>query len=242
MRNIRVLTLAIGIAMVLVSTTGFATAAITATGSMSETNSLVWTISSDAIDGVLVPGERQSTTVYGDNTQAAEGTVSYTKSFNLDTKNKYQNQYNIDSTKMLTFDGTGDGSGSGRAISDECIGIETMGVPGNGISWPAFHNAVTAGSSYDIREGSVVTRAQSRTVTGYPGAAPVALNYGIRLQGLNNGPALGSASAFQDGHLEQGRGTSLDKASDLAFSQRSSVSGLIYQFDQTINYESGINR
>ncbi len=70
MKNISVLTMAIGIAMVLVSTTGFAMAAITTTGSMSETNSLVWTISSDAIDGVLVPGERQSTTVYGDTTQA----------------------------------------------------------------------------------------------------------------------------------------------------------------------------
>ena len=88
----------------------------------------------------------------------------------------------------------------------------------------------------------MVTKAQTRTVTGYPGAAPIALNYGIRLQGLNNGPAIGSASAFADGHLESGRGTSLDKASDLGFSQRSSVSGIIYQFDQSMTYESGINR
>ena len=240
MRNISVLTIAIGIAMVLVSTTGFAMAATTTTGSMSETSSLVWTISSDAIDGVLVPGERQSTTVYGENTQAVDGTSSYAKSFGFDTKSMNQGQYNVDSTKMFTFDGTGEGSGNGRATSDENIGIETMGMPTS--SWPAFHNTVNAGSSFDIVKGSVVTQAQARTVTDYPGAAPVALNYGIRVHGLNDEPAVGSAAAFWDGHLEQGRGTTMNKASDVAFSQKASVSGIIYKFDQTMTYESGINR
>jgi hypothetical protein len=242
MRNISVLTIAIGIAMVLVSTTGFAMAATTTTGSMSETSSLVWTISSDAIDGVLAPGERQSTTVYGENTQAVDGTTSYTKSFGFDTKSMYQGQYNVDSTKMLTFDGTGDGTGTGSAISSENIGIDTMGVPGGASSWPAFHNTVNAGSSFDLVRGSVTTQAQSRTVTEYPGAAPVALNYGIRVHGLNNEPAIGSASACMDGHLQEGRGTTSAKASDLGFSQKSSVSGIIYKYDQSMTYESGINR
>jgi hypothetical protein len=242
MRNISVLTIAIGIAMVLVSTTGFAMAAITTTGSMSETNSVVWTISSDAIDGVLVPGERQSTTVYGDTTQAVGGTSSYTKSFGFDTKGMSQGQYNVDSTKMFTFDGTGNGNGNGMATSDEYIGLDTMGVPDSTSSWPAFHNTVNAGSSFDLTKGSVVTRAQTRTVTDYPGAAPVALNYGIHVQGLNNEPAVGSASAFMNGHLEEGRGTTIAKASDLGFSNQASVSGIIYNFDQTMTYESGINR
>lgn len=242
MKHISLLTFAIGISIVLLSAGGFATAATTTTGSLTNPSSLVWTISSDAIDGVLVPGERQSTTVYGDNTQAVGGTSSYTKSFGFDTGAKYQGQYNVDSLKMLTFDGTGDGNGNGRAISDENIGIETMGMPGSTDSWPAFHNTVNAGSSFDLVKGSVVTQAQTRTVTAYPGAAPVALNYGIRVHGLNNEPAVGSAGAFMDGHLEQGRGTTGDKASDLGFSQQASVSGLIYKFDQTYTYESGINR
>jgi len=242
MRNTSVLAIAIGIAMVLVSTTGFAMAAITTDGSMSETNSLVWTISSDAIDGVLVPGERQSTTVYGDTTQADDGTSSYTKTFNFDTKNMNQGQYNVDTTKMFTFDGTGEGNGTGRATSREYIGIETMGIPGVTDVWPAFHNTVNAGSSFDLAKGSVLTKAQSRTVTAYPGAAPVALNYGIRVQGLGNEPAVGSASSFMNGHLEQGRGTTIDKASDVGFSQQSSVSGLISKYDQTYAYESGLNR
>lgn len=242
MRNMNVLTLAIGIAMVLVSTTGVAMAAITTTGSLSETNSLVWTISSDAIDGVLVPGERLSTTTYGDTTQAVDGTSSYTKSFGFDTRGVARNQYNVDSTKIFTFDGIGDGTGNGRAISEEQIGIETMGMPGSNDAWPAYHNTVNAGSSFDLLRGSVVTQAQTRTVGAYPGI-PVALNYGIHLQGLNdNEPAIGSAGAFMNGHLEQGRGNSTEKASDIVFSQQSSTRGLIYRFDKTMNYESGLNR
>ena len=241
MKHISVLTIAIGISIVLLSAGGFATAATTATGPLTDSSELGWTLSSDAIDGALVPGELQSTTVYGDNTHAVGGTSNYTKSFDLNTGAMNLGQYNVDSLKMLTFDGTGDGNGNGRAISDENIGIETMGMPGSADLWPAFHNTVNAGSSFDLVKGSVVTQAQTRTVTAYPGAAPVALNYGISLQGLNDEPAVGSASAFIDGHTETGRGTTIDKASDLGFSQLASVSGLIYQFDQTVTYESGIN-
>jgi hypothetical protein len=239
MRHISVLTIAIGIAMVLVSATGFAMAATTTTGSMSETSSLVWTISSDAIDGVLVPGERQSTTVYGENTQAVDGTSSYTRSFDIDTGAMIQGQYNVDSLKMFTFDGTGDGNGTGRAISNEIIGIETMGMPENTSSWPAFHNTVNAGSSFDIVRGSVVTQGQTRTVTPYAGV-PVALNYGVSLRGLDNEPAMGSAGAFMNGHLEQGRENSTEKAMDLKFSQQSTASGLISTFDKVMDYQSGL--
>lgn len=254
MRHISVLTIAIGIAMVLLSAGGFASAATTTTGDVSESSSFVWTISSDAIDGVLVPGERQSTTVYGENTQATGGTSSYTKSFSFDTGNKVQNQYNVDSSKIFTFDGIGDGTGTGRAVSDEYIGIDTMGMPQSTSSVtsdpfiaseypviPAFHNVVNAGSSFDLARGSVVTQGQSRTVT--PDASvPVALNYRISLQGLNGGPAVGSASAFMNGHLESGRGNTTEKAQDIVFSQASSASGLIDTFDKVMNYESGLSR
>ena len=255
MRHISVLTIAIGIAMVLLSAGGFASAATTTTtGDVSESSSLVWTISSDAIDGVLVPGERQSTTVYGENTQATGGTSSYTKSFSFDTANMVRNQYNVDSSKIFTFDGIGDGTGTGRAISDEYIGIDTMGMPQSTSSVtsdpfiaseypviPAFHNVVNAGSSFDLAQGSLVTQAQSRTVT--PDASiPVALNYRVSLHGLNDGPAVGSASAFMNGHLEAGRGNTTEKAQDIVFSQTSSASGLISAFDKTMNYESGLNR
>lgn len=256
MKRISVLSIAIVGAMALLSAIGFASATTTTitTGSLSDSNSLVWTISSNGIDGVLVPGERQSTTTYSDNTQAYGGTSYYTRSLEFDTKNKYQGQYNVESTKMFTFDGTGQGGMSGIASADEQVGIDTMGMPvrtaditpdpfaaAESEFIPAFHNTVNAGSSFDLAQGTVLTRAQARTVTPSAGV-PVALNYGISVHGLGSNPAIGSAGAFMDGHLEQGRGNSTAKSSDLAFSQQTSVQGLIYRFDKTVTYESGINR
>lgn len=256
MSRISAFTTAIVCAMALLSGIGFASAATTTitTGSLSDSNSLVWTISSDGIDSVLVPGERQSTTTYSDDTQAYSGTSRYTKSFEIDTKAMHQGQYNVESTKMFTFDGLSNCGVNGMARSDEQIGIDTMGMPvrtadvtpdpfaaAESEFIPAFHNNVNAGSSFDLAQGTVLTQAQARTVTPYAGV-PVALNYGIRVHGLGTNPAIGSAGAFMDGHLEQGRGNSTAKSSDLAFSQETSVQGLIYRFDKTMTYESGINR
>ncbi|MBP1928998.1 hypothetical protein J2741_001545 [Methanolinea mesophila] len=251
MRKSSIFIISIALAMVL-SAGGFAAAATVATGDISETSSLVWTISSDAIDGVLVPGEAQSTSTYGESTHATGGTSGYYKVFTLDTANKPRGQYNVDSTRIFSFDGIGDGNGTGRAVSTENIGIDTMGMPRNASSVsvnpflentviPAFHNTVNAGSSFDLSQGSLATRAQSRTVT--PTAdVPVALNYDVSLTGLGSGPAVGSAGAYTNGHIEEGRGNTTDKATDIVFSQSSTASGLIWVFDKNIGYESGISR
>lgn len=173
MGHMRVLTITIGMLVVLGSMTGFAMGAIVTNGDMSDTSLLTWTISSGAIDGVLVPGERQATTTYGDSTRAVGGTSRYTKTFSLDTRGMSQNQYNVNSLKMFSFDGTGTG---GSAVSSEQIGIETMGMPGANDTWPAYHNTVNAGSSFSILQGSVASRAQARTV-----GASSALNYRFSL-------------------------------------------------------------
>lgn len=232
----RMLTMAITLVMVLGSTAGFAMGAIITNGDMSDTSSLTWTISSGAIDGVLVPGERQATTTYGDSTYATGGTSRFMKTFSLDTRGMSQNQYNVNSLKMFSFDGTGTG---GSAVSSEQIGVETMGMPGPNDTWSAYHNTVNAGSSVAIQQGSLVTEAQARTVGAYPGGVPVALNYGINLQGLDDEPAVGSAGAFMNAHLQQGRGNSTEPSSDVIFSQQSSARGSIFRFAKTVSYTSG---
>ena len=179
MKRMSVLTMAIAMVMVLCPMTGCAMGAPVTKGSLSDMTSLSWTISSGVIDGVLVPGERQATTTYGDYTQAVGGTSRYAKSFSLDTRGMYQGQYNVDSQKVFTYDGNPDG----RAVSGENIGIETMGLPGTNDTWPAYHNTINAGSSFDIFQGSVYSQAQARTVAAYPGAASVALNYRFSLFG-----------------------------------------------------------
>jgi len=240
--------IAISIALVLLSMGGFAMAATTTTGSMSDSASLVWTTSTGgAIDGVLVPGERQSTTVYGENTQASGGTSWYSRSMDLNTAPRTFGQYNVDSFKMFTFDGISQNR-TGKASSDEFIGIDTMGRPNSSPAtidpfvkpgtFPAYHNEVNAGSAFDLEQGSLMTQARTRTIT--PRAdVPVTLDYVVGLQGLNDKPAVGSASAFIDGHLEEGGQDTCGKTMDVVFSDESTASGLIYRFDKSMLYESG---
>jgi hypothetical protein len=246
MKHSSVLSIAIGIPLLLLAMVGGAMATTTTNGSMTDSSSLVWTVSTAGIDGMLAPGELQSTTIYGENTQATGGTSSYSRSFDLNTGAMTYGQYNVKSTKMFTFNGTTP-QGNERAISDEIIGIDTMGMPGSlpgsdpfctTTSWPVFHNTVTAGSSFDLEQGSVVTQGTTRTVTTRPDV-PVVLNYQVDLQGLNNNPAVGSAGSFMNGHLEQGIGNTTAKGMDLVFSDQSTASGLISTFNKDMNYESG---
>jgi hypothetical protein len=246
MKHSSILSIAIAITLLFLIGVGGAMATTTTTGSMTDSASLVWTTSTDGIDGVLVPGELQSTTVYGENTQAYGGKSIYSRSFDLNTGAMTYGQYNVESMKMFSFNGTSP-AGSGRATSDEIIGIDTMGMPGTSTgfdpfctptSWPAFHNTVSAGSTFDLEQGAILTQGNTRTVTSRPDI-PVALNYQVDLQGLDNKPAVGSAGSFMDGHLEQGIGNTTAKGMDLVFSDKSTASGLISTFNKVMDYESG---
>ena len=235
------------VAFTLVLTAGGSVMARTTTinGDMSQVDSLVWTISSGALDGVLVPGEAQASTTYSENTHTTGGSTTYIKNFNLNTGNMNLGQNNVDTSRIITFDGTTSPTGNGQLVSDESIGIETMGLPGSSSTWPAFHNTVQEGSSLDLFRGSVSTTAQSRTVSANPNT-PVGLNYNIDLHGIPTGtgtylPAIGSASSFMNEHLEQGRGNNTQKASDLVFSHQSGASGLITAFTDNLDYQSGLN-
>ncbi len=218
---------------------------ITINGDVSQEDSLVWTISSGAIDGVLVPGEVQATTTYGENTHSTGGSTSYIKNFNLNTGNVGLGQNNVNVQKIITFDGTTAPNGNGRMVSDESIGIDTMGLPGSSSTWPAFHSNVQAGSSFDLLRGSVATTAQSRTVSADP-KTPVSLDYIINLHGTPTSkgtylPAIGSVNSFMNTHGEYARGNSTQKSSDLVYSHSSGASGLITTFTDTVNYQSGKN-
>ncbi len=153
----------------------------------------------------------------------------------LETGTAAANQYNVDARKIYTFDGLTGRTTSGRATSSEEIGFETMGKPNK---WPAFHNTVSAGGSFDIVSGSVATSAQTRTVSEN---SPLSLAYSIGVQGLNGGPAIGSAGSFMNGHLEQARlPNSTKKSSDLVFSHQSSASGIINVFSDKMSYDEAL--
>jgi len=218
---------------------------ITINGDVSQEDSFVWTISSDALDGVLVPGEVQATNTYNENTYSTGGSTSYVKNFNVNTGNVGIGQNNVDVGRIITFDGTTAPNGNGRMVSDETIGIETMGLPDSSSTWPAFHNTVLAGSSFDIVRGSVATNAESSTVSANPND-PVTLNYNINLHGTPTStgtylPAIGSVNSFMNTHGEYARSGSTQKASDLVYSHSSGASGLITSYTDDIKYQSGLH-
>jgi len=240
-RTTRVLSFAVIIATAILAVAGPAMAQTVATGSVSEVDSMSWTISTGTI-GVLNPGDAQTTTNYNENTQAQNGQTSYYKTQNFNTGNANFGQYNVNTNRMVTFNGIGDGTGNGRMTSDESVGYDSMGAASSTL--PAYHSNVNAGSSFDLLQGSIASQAQARTVSANP-AVPVALNYNVGLQGLTNGPsgtnpAIGSAAAFFNGHIEQSRINSTNKSSDLVFSQSSTASGLINSFTKSMSYQSGM--
>ncbi len=203
-------------------------------GDFSWVDSFTWTTSTHAIDGKLVPGEIQTTTNYGENTFATGGQSSFNKLTDFNTANANANSFNVDARKIFSFNGLNNGTQSGHATSSEEIGFDTAGKPKNS---PWFHNSVSAGGSFDLVSGSVATSAQTRTVSE---TSPLALAYSIGVQGLGDGPAIGSASSFMNGHLEQSRINSTKKSSDLVFSHQSSASGLINVFTDKMSYEEAL--
>jgi hypothetical protein len=222
---------------------GCVTAEITALGTVSEFDSLSWTISSSTIDGILEPGEVQATTHYGESTIANDGLTSYSKFTGFNTGNMIAGQYNLNTLRMFSFDGIHYGSGTGHAVSEESVGIETEGAPGNTTDESGFYESVSAGSSLDIGIGSVTSESQARTVAA-DDSVPLALNYHIGVTGLNSGlfpvsPAIGSVSSYYSGRVITGRDNTTYPSSDLAFSGYSSATGLISQFDRSVHYQSG---
>jgi len=211
-------------------------------GMASNNVELAWTSSSDSVQ----------TTVYSENTNAVNGHTVYSKDFSINTGNQLQGQSNVQSSRIITFEGQ-DG---GRMVSDESLLISTSGNPtsaagqflcpfgaGGSSVLPAFCNIIEAGSHVDSEYISLATQASSRTVLA-SGDIPVALNYHINAHGITtaNGvvPARGFVSAYMRVHLQGGRDESFNKATDLQYQESTSASGSINSFIKDIGYQSGV--
>jgi hypothetical protein len=237
-------------------TQGFVTStAIECVGTVTNTASLTWTVSTEAVNGApLSESEAIATTSYNENTMATNGYVSYVKEFSADTSNQVANTNNVQSSRIIEFDAAADGNPMGRMISSEDILIDTAGNPAStaanmicpfgsssSSSIPAFCNIIQAGSDMDVTSVSVATEASSRTVAA-SADIPVALSYHIKATGLGGNPAEGSISAYIRSHIMEGRGGTADKAEDMSFEEKSSASGEITLFDKLMEYQSGMRR
>jgi hypothetical protein len=224
---------------------------IEALGTVTETDSIVWALGFPdlnvpplADDGVYYVMS------YTEGTIADQGLVSYVKGQTLDTANKVAGTYNFNTQKVAEFIGleTGrmissenmvlDGAGNGTETEDFYICPFASDVIGE---LPEFCNIIEVGSDVDVTLGSLTTAADERHVmaSGDPG---VAVDYAIKLTGFGDVPAMGSADAYINAHIQEGRVDDGNKAEDVAYSEYSSAAGDITLFQKVIGYQSGLRR
>ncbi|MBP1929921.1 hypothetical protein J2741_002517 [Methanolinea mesophila] len=221
---------------------------------------------------------------YSEDTIADQGLVTYAKEGSVDTQGQALGQWNLDMEKVVEFVGLD----TGRMISAEEQTLDGAGTPfftpetficpfaaEQTLLLPAFCNIVQEGSSVDLTIGSLSTLADTRFVTPLASHAgldlielpgwdlPVSDNgvesdYQVKLTGFGDIPAMGSADAYINVHVQEGRGLGFvfdgaglgneleqngfhffdPKAEDLTYSEDSTASGEITLFQKSMSYNS----
>ena len=207
---------------------------------------------------------------YDETTTAVNGIVSYNKNSVINTGSQTLNNYNVKNGKTVTFSGQEGGKlasqenmlvdNVGKSISIIAPNAATVcpfaqGAIGN--CTPSFCTIAQTGSEVEVYTASFVTNAQLRTVGKDSGietwpplpivdGPPVEMNYRINVGGLRSSDAAaGSAMAYFKAHKYEGAKECpsgfLGAAQELTYSEVSSASGSIRQFQKIINYQSGMN-
>ena len=236
-------------------TQGISTATtIQAVGTVTETDSMVWQLTNANVlaknSAGLTSPDVQYVSSYTENTIADQGLVSYAKTMAVDTANKVGNQYNVKADKIVEFVGLD----TGRMISDESLLLDGAGMSQNTAdimlcpfasaaytTFPAFCNIIEVGSGVDVTIASLTTSADERHVMVNADPA-VAVDYNVKVTGFGDIPAMGSAMAYINAHIQEARDGSTNKAEDLVYSEVSTASGEISLFQKAINYQSGMRR
>ncbi|MBP1929010.1 hypothetical protein J2741_001557 [Methanolinea mesophila] len=217
-------------------TQGFVTStAMSAIGTVTETDSVVNIIANYVEEGSTLPYPLAGTTeraeytsTYTENTIADQGLVTYAKGMTTDTAGAATTGlFNIRTDKVVEFIGTDTGrmtssensvlDGAGSAFMDEDIMICPFASPGLTVN-PDFCNIVQEGSVVDLTLGSLATDTEQRYIMekggirggiegwDLPVSDPgVESNYNIKLTGFGDIPAMGSAESYIDVHVQEAR-------------------------------------
>ena len=266
-------------------TQGFLTStSMQAVGTATETDMLSWQITNNGVIGGLTdipPLFPEVTAVYSmaysEDTLADQGQVIYAKEGFVDTQGMVEGQSNVKMEKVVEFVGLD----TGRMVSAEEQTLDGAGTPFDTqelficpfampetLRLPSFCNIVQEGSAVDLTTGSLTTLTDTRFVTAIasvPQQTPgwdrpisdngVEADYRIGLTGFGDVPAMGSADAYINVHVQEGRGLarvaniadgfqlennylSDPKANDLIYSEDSTASGEITLFQKSMSYTS----
>jgi hypothetical protein len=198
-----------------------------------------------------VPPLGPSSTVYQsvyteDTHSSATGYISYDKSLDVSTAGKLTGQYNIESTRQITYLGIGPGSiysseylmTSGSGTSQGAAG-RLICPFGSGGTIPAFCNMVETGSTFTMSVANVATEASNRFIAK-GGDSPVETNYHILVTEYTDGlPSKGSVEAFIRGTIKEGMTDEPNNlGGDTSFEDRTSIIGDISLFDKQMHYDS----
>jgi hypothetical protein len=225
--------------------------AVEALGTVTETDSIVWALGAPdlavpplADDGVYYVMS------YTEGTIADQGLVSYVKGQTLDTANKVAGTYNFNTQKVVEFIGleTGrmisaenmvlDGAAEGADTEESFICPFAADVTED---FPPYCNIIEVGSDVDVTLASLTTAADERHVMA-SGDPAVAVDYAIKMTGFGDVPAMGSADAYINAHIQEARTDDGGKAEDVAYSEMSTAAGDITLFQKVIGYQSGLRR
>jgi uncharacterized cupredoxin-like copper-binding protein len=238
-------------------------------GSVSTSKTMVMTVANNP-DGINAaplessedgPGERQSTNVYTEMTDAKNGqNIEYSSTVTADTGNKVLGTYNTQAHRSIQYET--DPTKDGRMTSSEQIVMDVAGNFGNSASnflcpfaegksdyTPAFCNIVQMGSSMDVTYVNVVTDAAKRDIQA-TADFPLEASYSIAAKGLlvdtPDGlvamPAVGSINAYMNVHTQEARGNNDVPEADFVYKESTSASGYINNFAKSMYYQDGAIR
>ena len=234
---------------------------ISAQGTVTETDSLAWTIASNdstqlpiATGAPLADSQVQYTTGYNSAYSGVSGQTTYAKTMAVSTANKIADQSNVAASTSVQYVAID----TGRATNSEDLlldGVANSTSTADAILCPFASSASTvippycnieeAGSSFDSTLTSTVTNANERFV-GTDSGSPVVLNYNVASKGITlsdgtSSPMIGSAAAYLKVHIQEARNSSTTKSEDLVYSETSTASGLISNFGKSFSYQTGFN-
>lgn len=187
-------------------------------------------------------GEGQATIGYYEKTVATSGSISYSKTVELDTSSADTGQPNLETTRSIDYSNKGDGDGGvGRMYSKETVVVTEDATAATGESsccvWgtssddilPATSVQVIAGSEVDLKEGQVNSDSTASTVSNDIDTG-VSLTYDVSVEGsgqTGNDKAVGKATISVEAMIMEGSGNQTNQTTDMSYDESVTVDGLI---------------
>jgi hypothetical protein len=227
-------------------------------GVVIEKTTLSWDISTGGLYDGLLYGERQGSLTWSDSLMTNGGRFRETRTLDLDTAMKTAGIPNFDQTRVITYES----EGASHMLMDEALSIALYGSVSSTENplmcifskpstdkMPGFCNKVSAKSSLRSVTSAAITTAGSARITGADASVPAALAYEISVMPVQDS-AIGYADAIVSTlftlSLQEGRETDMtldtwnQTASELTYSDASTVSGYITSFTKVFEYQSGL--